>query len=548
MNICIIGSGPAGMVLALEFANTGFEVTLIESGSHKNNSNSQKLSEAHLEPNSTHSLMNDAVSRQFGGTSNLWGGRCVPYDEIDFYNRSEVGVLGWPFSKDELDKYWDKACFYANCGKAEFLRTEAIPGSSSLTESFVDSTIRSDQLERWSSNPVLITQLGQGLSTHPNIRCMLGWTAKNFSRNKSDRVDGVFVCKTDVKKANNVEELLIKTDLVIVACGGVESTRLLLNALESKRINVDGYKHLGRYYMGHLSGKIATINFNGDPKKTDYSFHLSNGFYVRRRITFTKDELIDKKILNIAFWLDNPIINNPRHKSGILSSAYLAMVLPIIGKRLAPKAIRNALIGNTLSISIVWHHIINVFTQLPLAIRFSVNFIWKRYFKSPRIPGFFVFSPTNTYALHFHSEQSSNWNSRISLIDDEDAIGMKRAKISLLYQQRDAESIVRAHELLDKHLQVNHIGSLEYWYPKKDLTEVVLSQAKDGFHQIGTIRMALSSKDGVTDEFGRVYGMENLYVCSSAVFPTSGQANPTLTILAFALRQVDHIKKIANLQ
>ena len=543
MNICIIGSGPAGMVLALEFANTGLKVTLIESGLHKKNSNSQKLSEAHIEPNSSHSSMNEAVSRQLGGTSNLWGGRCVPYDEIDFQPRSEIGVSGWPFLKDELDNYWGKACFYTNCGEAEFLRTEAILGSSSLTESFVDSTVRSDQLERWSSNPVLVTQLGQDLSRHPNIRCMLGWTAVGFTSSKSCKVEGVLVRKTD----GIFEDSLIKTDLVIVACGGVESTRLLLNAFESKQINVDGYKHLGRYYMGHLSGKIATINFKGDPKKTDYSFHLSNGFYVRRRITFTKNELIDKKLLNIAFWLDNPIIKNPKHKSGILSSAYLAMVLPIIGKRLAPAAIRNALIGNTLSISTVWHHIINVFTQLPVAIRFSVNFIWKRYFKSPRIPGFFVFSPTNTYALHFHSEQSSNWNSRISLIDDEDATGMKRAKISLRYQQRDAESIVRAHELLDKHLQVNHIGSLEYWYPKKDLTEAVLSQARDGFHQIGTIRMALSSNDGVTDEFGRVYGMENLYVCSSAVFPTSGQANPTLTILAFALRQVDHIKKIKTL-
>jgi choline dehydrogenase-like flavoprotein len=85
------------------------------------------------------------------------------------------------------------------------------------------------------------------------------------------------------------------------------------------------------------------------------------------------------------------------------------------------------------------------------------------------------------------------------------------------------------------------IGMLDYWYPEGLRVDAVLDQARDGFHQIGTTRMAADPGQGVTDSYGRVFGTSNLFVCSSSVFPTSGQANPTLTLLAFAIRQASHI-------
>jgi choline dehydrogenase-like flavoprotein len=55
--------------------------------------------------------------------------------------------------------------------------------------------------------------------------------------------------------------------------------------------------------------------------------------------------------------------------------------------------------------------------------------------------------------------------------------------------------------------------------------------------------MSDNPRSGVTDPFGRVHGIENLYVVGSSVFPTSGWANPTLTIAALALRTSDHIAR-----
>jgi len=224
----------------------------------------------------------------------------------------------------------------------------------------------------------------------------------------------------------------------------------------------------------------------------------------------------------------------------------LALRMPWVGKRLAAPAIRKALVSQSRSTKDLRSHVWNVVSQLPSAIVFASRFLWQRYIQVPPVPGFFVYSPANRYALHYHAEQSSNPDSTIELAADRDATGMHRAVISLRFLPRDAESVVKAHELLDQHLQTNGIGRLIYWHKREERAEAVLAQASDGFHQIGTIRMATNPAEGVTDSYGRVFGVSNLFVCSSAVFPTSGQANPTLTLLAFAVRQAEYIDHMAR--
>ena len=62
-----------------------------------------------------------------------------------------------------------------------------------------------------------------------------------------------------------------------------------------------------------------------------------------------------------------------------------------------------------------------------------------------------------------------------------------------------------------------------------------------GYHHMGTTRMSAEPTRGVTDGNARVHGLANLYVAGSSLFPTSGWANPTLTILALAFRLADHL-------
>jgi choline dehydrogenase-like flavoprotein len=134
------------------------------------------------------------------------------------------------------------------------------------------------------------------------------------------------------------------------------------------------------------------------------------------------------------------------------------------------------------------------------------------------------------------AEQAPNDESRLRLVDRKDALGLPFLDIDLRYAETDAHSVLRAHELLDRSLRQAGLGRLEYRDAPEARIASILRQASDGYHQIGTTRMGLTPQDSVVDVDCRVHGVDNLYVSSSSVFPSSGQANPTFAAVALALR------------
>ena len=75
------------------------------------------------------------------------------------------------------------------------------------------------------------------------------------------------------------------------------------------------------------------------------------------------------------------------------------------------------------------------------------------------------------------------------------------------------------------------LGATEFWG----------GDAPVGCHNMGVARMSKDPKDGVTNRWGQAHDIENLFVSDGSTFSTSGAANPTLTIVALAIRQADHI-------
>jgi choline dehydrogenase-like flavoprotein len=169
-----------------------------------------------------------------------------------------------------------------------------------------------------------------------------------------------------------------------------------------------------------------------------------------------------------------------------------------------------------------------------------VPFIWRRYFAKRKLPVFFVRSSSNHYALHYHGEHLPNRLSRVCLSHQRDELGLRRLKIDIRYSDGDVESVLRTHDIVDAHLRKLGVGYLEYQHD--DVSQAIQHQARDGIHQIGTTRMSARPDQGVVDPHCRVHTVGNLFVASSSVFPTSGQANPTLTIVALSLRLADHLR------
>ena len=113
--------------------------------------------------------------------------------------------------------------------------------------------------------------------------------------------------------------------------------------------------------------------------------------------------------------------------------------------------------------------------------------------------------------------------------------------IDLKFSRTDAEPVVRTHKELAKWLSGSGLGELIWRVPEDDQVDYVLQHAFDGVHQIGTARMAASARDGVVDENCCAFGTKNLFLAGSAVFPTSGQANPTLSAIALGIRLARHL-------
>ena len=183
----------------------------------------------------------------------------------------------------------------------------------------------------------------------------------------------------------------------------------------------------------------------------------------------------------------------------------------------------------------------------PRAIKDIYRILRDRFLRKPKKPGFLVPNTGGEYALHYHAEQIPQPDSRITLHESEtDLYGMPRAVIDLRFDQQDIDSVIQAHHMLDKALRANNIGYLRLWYPEAELSSIIWNQAADGFHQVGSIRMGSDPTTSVVDSNLKVHGLGNLYIASSAVFPSSGQANSTLLAVALGLRLVHQIHSNSN--
>jgi choline dehydrogenase-like flavoprotein len=180
----------------------------------------------------------------------------------------------------------------------------------------------------------------------------------------------------------------------------------------------------------------------------------------------------------------------------------------------------------------------------PSAALFSIRFLAARYGSSVRLPGFFVRNAARRYAFHFHAEHAPDPESRVTLSEARDALGLPRARIDLRFGEADARSILATHDAMDARLRAAGIARIEHRLPEAERAAAILALASDGFHQVGTARMAADPKRGVVDADARVHGSANLFLAGSAIFPSSGQANPTYLAVALAARLAAHLKRV----
>jgi choline dehydrogenase-like flavoprotein len=445
-----------------------------------------------------------------GGTSHWWGGRAVSLDPVDFRN--------WPINYSEMRDWYDAA--------AEFLGAKA-NYESPAPGSFADlGHFDAISHETWCPQTNMAKRWYARLTASVGPAVVLG-----------ARVIGILHAGgqvTGLRVRIGQEERIVRANHVVLACGGLGCLRLLLLAQRHEPSlfgGIDG--PLGRDYVGHLTGVIAELEPHNIRDSDAFAFRtVGSSIFARRRLRTNASTIIDHRLPNTAFWIDNAGNENPLHRSPTASAKYL-VTCAVQGF--------NGLVSSN-NRALLKQHFQNV-GSAPLSALAGLGragcslAIARLSNHHPPRSGHFLPARSGAWIMRYHAEQFPDSDNRVSLTDRKtDSLGLPSLQIKFSFSQSACEAVVRTHELLNADLQRSRAGRLHWYGPRDDCVAMVRSLARDGYHQIGGAAMSKTPDRGVVDSKCRTFGIENLWVASSCVFPSGGHANPTLTIVALALR------------
>jgi choline dehydrogenase-like flavoprotein len=324
----------------------------------------------------------------------------------------------------------------------------------------------------------------------------------------------------------------------VLAVGGLETVRVLAHS---------GYgnhsRMLGRTYMCHIEAALGELRLSPANRSVQFGFErTSDGIYCRRRFVLRAEKQDALGILNAAIRLHRASVVDPSHRHPVLSAMYLTkqVIIPEYAWKFGVVE-HEAMRSSRNDVGLWLGHVRNVTFGAPRLASFALDWVFRRHLTYRRIPYVALPNAAGAYALDFNGEQAPNLESRVSLARETDRYGVPRLQIDWRASELDWLTLSSMLRELRRAVEGCGCGTVEYDEEHLD-QDARASVVPLGGHHIGTARMSENSNAGVVDANGRVHHVNNLYVAGCATFPTSGQANPMLTIVAMALRLAQHLQ------
>lgn len=530
-DVCIVGAGPAGISLAMHLADRGISVLLLESGHINTDAKTQSLYEGEVADAGMHSPPDKYRQRRLGGSSGIWGGRCMPLDPIDFESRNYMPHSGWPISYDDLLPYYPAANALAEAGRFSYEADEALgPLAAPMIRGFNSANVRSTGLERFSIPTNFGKRYQKRLKVSPEVTVLLGANCVGLKL----CADGQSVQAVEIATLQNTR-FTVKSLITVLASGGLETVRLLLASNDVAPAGIGNrYDVVGRYYMCHIAGNVGQLSLYGPTSQVQHNYEISpEGIYCRRRLSIAAGEQRRRGLANSVARLHFPRITDPSHRNGVLSGLFLArkFISYEYGKRLND--------GKSVSLGTYARHLLNVVADPLDTAAFLSHWAMRRTLADRKFPSVILRNRTNRFSLEMHGEQAPLASSRVTLSSQVDFLGMRKISVDWRYSQSDIESLRGTLDLIAREVELSGVGRFEYQH--ETLEEDLIRFGAYGGHHIGTTRMGDNERTSVVNRDCQVHSVNNLYIAGSAVFPTSGQANPTLTLIALALRLGDNL-------
>jgi len=520
-DVCIVGAGPAGIVLTGELAARGFTVALVESGGVEDDAEAHSLDTAIV----IGGEYTDPIwirCRGFGGTSRMWNtlidgkpfAKFVPLDPIDFQQRDWLPHSGWPFQFAHLAPYYERA--HQLCGLGPFRYGAADwnePGASAWNTP--GGPIHSAVYQL--APATLYSKVAlDDVRTSEKIQCLLHATVTEIDIHPDGRkITGIKIGTLCGAKA------CVTASIFVLAAGGIENARLLL---ASNRVCTAGIGNqndlVGRYLMDHPVchfTQMFVTNRRVFDESDFYDLHQVRGIPVLGRLALDEEILEREKILNSSIVV---YPRPPRYRSAGLEAV----------RRLKAARTEGAAAGAML------RDAGTVLLNLPDIVAYALHadpahIFDQHYWSRPEnnADRYVTFEP------QFYVEQAPEPENRIKLSSERDRLGMAKSEIHWRWGSFDQRSVERTREIFDAELRRLGLGKMEVLGSRRFVPSA--------HHPAGTTRMHVDPRRGVVDENCRVHEIENLFIAGASVYPTCGYANPMLTIVAMSLRLADHLAR-----
>ncbi len=530
-DVCVVGAGAAGIALALSLAGRGLQVLLLEAGTAREHAPTQALYDGEVADARLHSPPDKYRQRRLGGSTTIWGGRCMPFDAIDFEVRSQVPHSGWPISLADLLPFYPQANALSEAGFFSYDARDALgEAAPPMIRGFDSPLVRTDGLERFSCPTDFGRRYARRLQVAPDVRVLLGANCTGIRL----RSDGQSVRELAVATLAG-RRFRVAARATVLASGGLETARLLLASRDVAPAGV-GNEHdvVGRYYMCHIAGNVGTLVVHGTPHNVRHGYEITpEGIYCRRRLSIAQAEQRQRGLANAVARLHFPRITDPRHRNGVLSGLFLSrkFISYEYGKRLQD--------GPPPTLGLYARHLLNVMSDPVDTTAFLAYWLTRRTLAQRKFPSVILRNRSNRFSLEIHAEQSPRADSRVTLAGRQDALGLPQLRVDWRYSPGDIESVRRTLDLMAAEFKRTAVARLDY--DRGALEEDLMRFGAYGGHHLGTTRMGTDPRTSVVDADCRVHSVRDLFIAGSAVFPTASQANPTLTLIALALRLGEHL-------
>jgi choline dehydrogenase-like flavoprotein len=498
-DLCIIGAGVAGLLIAREFAGSSARIVLLEAGGTVADETSEELSGGEASARSFRGFQ-AGRARVFGGTSTLWGGQCIPLDAIDFEARPWIDHSGWPLRPDDLAPWYNRAAELLGTGDAGFdmpawreFGLAPVPFHPDRLSSVQGVFIK---------QPDLGERFGAELDRAANIRVVLNANVERIDAGP----DGRSVRRVLARDPGG-RRCQVKTGRVVVCAGGIENARLLLLS-DQPDPNGLGNAHglVGCFFQDHICGRAAVIETDNPRFIQDHW----NMLYGRRANYLPKIALSEaaqrrEKTLGCVARLEY------QYPEGSGMQALRDLARAVRESRNPALLARGAgILRDAASIA-------------DAGWRYAVRGL------SPSA------KPSDIF-LEVFSEQAPRRENRVCLGRGLDRLGQRRPMIEWHISDLDRHTMSVFGRTVREEFARLGLARLRLAGWIDDETEPLPPEVVDSFHHAGTTRMSVDPSQGVVDSNGKVWGVDGLYIAGSSVFPTSGVANPTFTIAALALR------------